>query len=406
VQRRCPSCEAVFPADVFFCGYCGTVAVEVQDPNDPDPRLGGILGQYVLVARVADGAMGRVYEGRHPATKARVAIKVLHADVAQDDVSVERFRREFETAQGFDHPHIVQVLEFGDTGDGSHFLTMEYLQGEELGDVLRRDGTLPQARMLRVLCQTALGLEHAHSFGVIHRDLKPDNVFLVRTESGDDEVRLLDFGSVKLQVEVGPKLTAFGTTLGSPYYMSPEQASGRQDVDPRSDVFALTSITYEMATGQVAFGGGQVGEILMKIMSHTPPPPSTLKPGLPQAFDDVVEVGLRKNKAQRYASATELAQAVLASFGLSGSVEQWARTSTAQLEQALAQAQPPAPKPFTPSPGRVPQPAPTAIVAEEDAEGDLVARPKPSLVAVVVGLAVAGLLMVGGMLVAAFLIFG
>ncbi|MFW6050012.1 MAG: serine/threonine-protein kinase [Myxococcota bacterium] len=400
MSRQCPSCDSRFSDDVFFCGHCGTVTVQEQDPADPDARLGTTLGQYVLVARVADGAMGRVYEARHPETKARVAVKVLHPQVAQDEVSVERFKREFETAESFDHPHIVRVLEFGETGDGSHYLTMEYLQGEELGQVLRREGAVPPERLLRIVCQTALALEHAHSFGVIHRDLKPDNVFLTESEGGDD-VRILDFGSVKLQVEMGPKLTAFGTTLGSPYYMSPEQAMGKQDVDRRTDVFALAAIVYEMATGRVPFDGDQVAQILMQIMQHDPPPPGSVDTRYPPAFDDVVAKGLRKDKSRRYGSARDLAQATIEAFGLSGSVEQWAATPVTDVAEALASATPPPPKSYGAS-----LPPPPAAGEEPPAvagEADVVARPKTSS-GLLLGTAVVGVLVVGGALVAAFLL--
>lgn len=404
VSRRCPSCETSFSGDVSFCGHCGTITVQEQHGADVDPRLGQNLGKYVVVARVADGAMGRVYEGRHPETRDRVAIKVLHPEVAQDEVSVERFRREFETAEEFDHPNIVRVLEFGETGDGSYFMTMEYLQGEELGQLLRRGGVVPTARMIRIVCQTALALGHAHSHGVIHRDLKPDNVFLVEAPEGD-LVRILDFGSVKLQVEMGPKLTAFGTTLGSPYYMSPEQAMGKLDVDRRSDVFALAAIMYEMTTGQLAFDGDQVAQILMKIMQHEPPGPSTSNDALPAAFDDVVAKGLRKDKARRYGDASDLAEAMLASFGLEGSLEQWASASVAQIEASLAEATPPAPKAYGDSlpPPSAPDPVAAPPTAEVTDEGDYIARPKaPS--GLLMGLAFVGVVVVGGALLAAYLL--
>src|SRR5205085_2236810 len=218
----------------------------------------------------ADGAMGRVYEGRHHATKARVAIKVLHPEVARDAVAVERFKREYETDKEMKHPNVVRVIDFGTTADGLNFMTMEYLEGEELGNLRRRDGKLETKRMIRMVCQAAQGLDYAHSFGFIHRDLKPDNVFLCKGEGGET-VRILDFGSVKLQMETGPKLTAFGTTLGSPYYMSPEQAKGLPDVDTRTDVFAIGAILYEMLTGKVASEAPTVAEILMKIVRHMPP---------------------------------------------------------------------------------------------------------------------------------------
>jgi len=138
---------------VFFCGEDGTITIQDQAPTDVDPRLGKQLGGYIAVARVADGAMGRVFEGRHPETKARVAIKVLHAEVLRDRIAVERFKREYESALELNHPHVVKVLEFGDTPEGSHFLTMEYLEGEELAKALGRGVVLPPARIVRVLCR-------------------------------------------------------------------------------------------------------------------------------------------------------------------------------------------------------------------------------------------------------------
>ncbi len=335
MSRACPQCRTVYPDEVFFCGEDGTITVQVQDPSDPDARLGTRLGGYIVVARVADGAMGRVYEGRHPETKERVAIKVLHADVARDTVSVERFKREYETAAEFHHPNIVAVLEFGETGDGSYFLTMEYLEGEELGELLRREGAIPRERVVRIVTQLSLALDYAHSFGVIHRDLKPDNVFLCQSPDGD-VVRVLDFGSVKLQMEMGPKLTAFGTTLGSPYYMSPEQAMGKQDVDQRTDIFAVAAILFEMCTGKIAFEGSTVAEILMKIVNGTPPMASQVRPGVPPGLDDVIQTGLRKDKAQRYESCAALAHAALMAYGIDGSVEEIATTPASALTERLS----------------------------------------------------------------------
>jgi serine/threonine protein kinase len=323
---------------VFFCGEDGAITIQEQDSKDFDGRLGAQLGGYVVVARVADGAMGRVFEGRHPDTKARVAIKVLHKEVARDRVSVERFKREYETALELNHPHIVKVLEFGATPDGSQFLTMEYLEGEEVGKVLGRGKPMAHARIVRVVSQVALALEHAHSFGFIHRDLKPDNIFLCRTPEGDS-VRILDYGSVKLQVEMGAKLTAIGTTVGSPFYMSPEQAMGRADVDQRTDVFALGAILYEMLTDKVAFDAPNIAKILLRIMHEQPVAPSTVRADSPRAMDAVIAKALSKDKAERYASAREFAQAMLAAFGLSGRVEDWAQRSIPEIEAELSSAQ-------------------------------------------------------------------
>jgi serine/threonine protein kinase len=345
VSRSCPKCNKTYPDKVAFCGYDGTITIQVQDPADFDERLGEQLGGYVVVARVADGAMGRVYEGRHPETKERVAIKVLHSDTVKDQVAIERFKREYETATEMQHPQIIKVLEFGGTPDGSYFMTMEYLEGEELRKLLDREGVQPMDRVIRVVSQVAMALDYAHSFGFIHRDLKPDNIFLCRTAEGD-VVRILDFGSVKLQVETGAKLTALGTTLGSPYYMSPEQAQGALDVDQRSDVFALSAILYEMLTGKVAFGAANVAQILVKIMTESPPPASSHNPTVPQSVDDVIDKGLRKDKERRYATTVQFADALAAAFGLGDSGAAWANRPQSEIAAALEQAVPKPPKPL------------------------------------------------------------
>ncbi len=345
MEKVCPQCGTVYGDDLVFCGQDGKLLVEQQASGDQDARIGEQLGDYLVVSRIADGAMGRVYEGRHVETRARVAVKVLHADVQKDAVAVERFKREFETAEELDHPHVVDVVDFGATADGSQYMTMEYLEGEELGELLRRESKVAPARIVRIVCQVAQALAMAHSYGVIHRDLKPDNIFLCRSDAGDD-VKILDFGSVKLQMETGPKLTAFGTTLGSPYYMSPEQAMGKQDVDHRSDVFAIAAILHEMATGQVAFHGETLPQILMKIVQQEPDPVSVLAPTFPMAYDDVVANGVRKDKNARTGSIEALAEACIRAFGLEGSVDEWADKPQAEIESALANATPPEPEAY------------------------------------------------------------
>lgn len=349
VSRKCPSCGTVYDDATFFCGNDGKITIQEQAPGDIDHRLGLEMGEYIVVARVADGAMGRVYEGRHRESKTRVAIKILHDAVAKDPVAVERFKREYETAAEFEHPNIVKVVDYGETGDGSWFMTMEYLEGEELGAAIRRDGAMSLGRIVRIVCQAADALDYAHSFGVIHRDLKPDNIFLCRGDEGDS-VRLLDFGSVKLQMETGPKLTAFGTTLGSPYYMSPEQAMGKQDIDQRSDVFALAAIVFEMLTGKIAFDGGAVAEILMKIVNGQPPAPSAVHGAVPNTLDPVIEKGLRKDKTRRFASSADLAKALFEALGLTGEVVDWGRKPLAEVETAVGAASPVAPALSVPPP--------------------------------------------------------
>jgi serine/threonine-protein kinase len=366
VSRRCPSCGTIYEDSISFCGKDGTINVHVQPADEePDRRLGRRFGDYVVVMRVADGAMGRVYEARHASTRQKVAIKILHDDVAKDRIAVERFKREYETAKEIESPYVVRVIDFGDTGDGSFYLTMEFLHGEELGTLLRREGAQPVARVVRILAQFACGLEDAHSFGVIHRDLKPDNVFLVKGEAGD-ELRILDFGSVKLQMETGPKLTAFGTTLGSPFYMSPEQAMGKADVDNRTDLLALGAITYEMLCGKIAFDGPAVAQILMKIVNDMPAPLSSQRAGLPASLDDVIERALAKDKKKRHDGTVALAADVLGAFGLiapggpvdRAAIEAWGTKTVAEIEAALATSTPRAAQAFG-----APPPAPVAHLA-------------------------------------------
>lgn len=364
MNRTCPVCGTTYPNQVAFCGKDGNITIQDQDPSDFDARLGTKLGRYIVAARVADGAMGRVFEGRDPDTKERVAIKVLHEQVARDRVAVERFKREYEAASEIKHPHVVKVLEFGETPEGSYFLTMEYLQGEELGKLVGRGTPVSTDRVLRIAAQAASALDQAHSFGFIHRDLKPDNIFLCVTPEGDS-VRILDFGSVKMQMETGAKLTAFGTTLGSPYYMSPEQAMGKQDVDQRSDVFALAAIVYEMLTAKIAFEAPNVAMILMKIMNETPPPASSINPLSPVAVDDVIDKALRKDKKGRYEGTVKLAEALLAAYGLSGSVSEWATKPELEIRSALEAATPAAPKPFGQSLPPAPAPIPTPPAAQK-----------------------------------------
>lgn len=327
-------CQTSFADDSPFCGNDGQLTIQERSSAEHDARLGTVVGDYLLVAVVADGAMGRVYEARHRQSRDKVAVKVLHPEVEKDPVSLERFRREGETLGSLSHPHIVRVLEYGRHADGCHFMVMEFLHGQELSLVLRQGGALQPARALRVLCQLGLALDHAHSFGVIHRDLKPDNVFLQRSDVGD-VVKILDFGSVKLQMEFGMKLTAFGTTLGSPYYMAPEQALGKADIDLRADVFAMASIAYELFTGKVAFEGGNIGDILMKILEKHPPSLKELGVRVPPGVDDVLSKGLSKDKAQRYAKASGLSAALAQAFGLEANSQTWADSSLTAIQQAL-----------------------------------------------------------------------
>jgi serine/threonine-protein kinase len=348
-MKSCPICHRVFPNDAGFCPADGTpLAAASQAPVAPsaeDPRIGARLcGRYEIRRVVADGGMGRVYEGIDKQTDSRIALKLLHEDVAKDDVALERFKREYEISALLPHEHIVRVLDFQrDATQRTWLLVMEFLDGEELRYVLKRERVLPPERLVRMLSQVAIGLDGAHARSFIHRDLKPDNLFLCGTRKGDI-VKVLDFGSVKDRSGSRKKLTVLGTTIGSPYYMSPEQAQGLESIDARADVFALAAVTYECVTGEVPFGGNNGPSILLAIMTKDPEPASMKasrgKYPVPPGLDEVLEVGLAKNQNIRTRSVGALADAVGHAYGLSGDHMQWAMAPQQELAGQIAEALP------------------------------------------------------------------
>jgi serine/threonine-protein kinase len=348
-MKSCPKCQRVFPNDAGFCPADGTpltaASMAPVAPSAEDAIIGARLcGRYEIRRVVADGGMGRVYEGIDKQTDSRIAVKILHQDVARDEVALERFKREYEISALLPHEHIVKVLDFQREAVGKTWLlVMEFLEGEELRYVLKREKVLPPERLVRMLSQVAIGLDDAHARGFIHRDLKPDNLFLCGTREGDI-IKLLDFGSVKDTGGNRKKLTVLGTTIGSPYYMAPEQAQGLESLNPRADVFALGAVTYECITGEVPFGGNNGPSILLSIMTKDPVPPSVKATGakypVPPAVDDVIEEALAKNPNIRTPSVGALADAVGRAYGLEGDHLQWAKTPQQELAQRIAEAKP------------------------------------------------------------------
>jgi serine/threonine-protein kinase len=345
-MKSCSQCQRVYPDDAGFCPADGNRLVNasmVPVAASDDPRIGALLcGRYEIRRVVADGGMGRVYEGIDKRNNSKIAVKVLHDDVAKDEVALERFKREYEISANLPHEHIVKVYDFQkDDASNAWLLVMEYLDGEELRPILKKTKTLPPERLIRMLSQVAVGLDGAHARNFVHRDLKPDNLFLCGTREGDN-VKILDFGSVKDTNKDAKKLTVLGTTIGSPFYMAPEQAQGSPNLDARADVFALAAITYECVTGRVPFEGNNGPSILLAILTKDPDPPSVKAAGLanppPPAMDDVMEVALAKNPNIRTRSVGELADAVGHAYGLEGGHRQWAILPQQQLAGAIATA--------------------------------------------------------------------
>lgn len=357
-MKSCTKCQRVFPNDAGYCPIDGTrlsststVPIAVSE----DARIGTRLrGRYELRRVVADGGMGRVYEGVDKQTDTRVAVKVLHDDVANDSVALERFKRESAMSSKLPHDFIVGVVDFQhDETLDAWFLVMDFLDGEELRYVLKRNRTLPPERLLRVVSQVAIALDEAHRLHFVHRDLKPDNLFLCGTRDGD-VVKILDFGSVKDRNKDAKKLTALGTTIGSPFYMAPEQAQALDTLDGRADVFALAAITYECAVGRVPFEGTNATAILLGILSKEPTPPSVRAReqgvDLPSSIDRVIARALAKDPNARTATAGAFADALGGAFSLPGDHRQWALTTQTELEHALREARS---RPALPSPAVV-----------------------------------------------------
>jgi serine/threonine protein kinase len=339
--KTCPTCHRLYEASSGFCPVDGQ-KLDDADPNHPpksadDPRVGSRLcDRYVIYRVIADGGMGRVYQALDTASSRGVAMKILHAEVAADSVQVERFRREFEVSAKLPHDYIVEVLAFEKTHDGTYALVMEYLEGEELRMVLKREKTIRPERIVRMVSQVALGLEKAHEEHQVHRDLKPDNVFLCHTPEGD-VAKILDFGSVRDNSQNAKKLTVMGTTIGSPFYMSPEQAQGLPGLDHRADVWSMAAIVYEAIAGRVPFAASSGPAILLAILSDDPPMLSdVVGPATPAALlDDVMELALAKSPDHRPATMGALADAVGTALGLEGNHREWAKLPEAVLGEQI-----------------------------------------------------------------------
>jgi serine/threonine protein kinase len=277
-----------------------------RDARPPGEVVGG---KYRLTRFLAAGGMGSVYEAQHTVVKRRVAVKFLRADLAVERASLSRFQREAQAAGALESEHIAAALDFGIAGDGSPFIVMEYLVGESLSSLLEREGRLAPGRAADLVAQACRGVETAHASGIVHRDLKPHNLFVSRREDGTDLVKILDFGVAKLEAEdQGAGTTRTGTVLGTPAYMSPEQARGDKVIDHRSDVYSLGAILYELLSGDKPHPGDSPNAILYHIATHAPVPLSGVVPDLPQGLVETIERAIAREPSDRQPSAAALAE--------------------------------------------------------------------------------------------------
>ncbi|MFT3775597.1 MAG: serine/threonine-protein kinase [Minicystis sp.] len=284
-----------------------------------------IGGRYRLVRLLGEGGMGTVWAAINEAFGREVAVKVMLREVASDPTALERFLTEARICGTIRHPGIVDVIDVGQTEDGSPFLVMELLDGEALDTILRRCGTLRPLDILPVVRDVARTLALAHERGVIHRDIKPGNIFLHRLPNGQVVAKVLDFGISKVNRKSSPSptMTQTGTVVGSPAYMSPEQAAGRVELDPRSDVYGLGVILYEVLSGRLPFQTENYNALIIDIAVREPPALNTVVSGLPKPVLELVKAAMMHDRDQRVASANALADridATLSALGVSASI--------------------------------------------------------------------------------------
>ena len=284
-----------------------------------DPLIGQTLaGKYKVEKLIKQGGMGAVYRGKHVLMDKTVAIKVLRPALAGDDAVVARFSREAKAASKISHPHAVSVTDFGEGENGVVFLVMEYLDGRTLKEVVTSEGPLKLDRAVNIVRQVAGALDAAHSQGVIHRDLKTENIMLVRHD-GDEWAKVLDFGIAKILQPHGhgeSDITHANLVVGTPQYMSPEQCSQSGALDARSDVYSLGIILYEMLAGRVPFAGESPTVIMMKQVQDPAPSVLAARPDLPEAVSGVIRKALAKQPIDRYQSAGELSSDLLKAASL------------------------------------------------------------------------------------------
>jgi serine/threonine-protein kinase len=284
-------------------------------PSAGTVQLSEVIGQtlggrYLVTRKIGQGGMGAVYEATHTLIGKRVAVKVLLEKYAQREAIVKRLKQEAQLASSVGNEHIIDITDFGTTEDGRTFVVMEFLDGESMAECLARETMLPEQRILRIASQACSALAAAHAKGVVHRDIKPENLFLLKRKE-TDFVKVVDFGISKSlrasgEEEETTRLTQTGMVLGTPLYMSPEQARGDDELDHRVDVYALGVIMYEAAAGRVPFIGNNYLSVISQVLNEEPKPLRELRPELSEEFEAVVSKAMSKDVVERYASANDM----------------------------------------------------------------------------------------------------
>jgi len=326
-------------------------------------QLGKIIGgKYELIRLIGEGGMGAVYEARHVEIRQHVALKLLHHQLARDQEIRQRFFREAMSAGEIGHENIIEMHDIGRDVTGSIYLVMELLKGESLAERIRRMGALDVQASTDIMLQVLDALRASHEKGIVHRDMKPENVFLCRLGGRDDFVKILDFGIAKVKDPVdGESLTRTGTMLGTAAYMAPEQIAGDREADHRMDIYACGIILYQMLVGRVPFDATSVHGVIYKIMNEDPPPLGDLKSGLPGGLEAAVRRAISRNRDHRFQTAADFA-ASLVPYG-SGRIV-LGRSSRLPAAAPATTLAPTRPEPVVPASAPAEPVAPAAIQAE------------------------------------------
>jgi eukaryotic-like serine/threonine-protein kinase len=310
-ERRCSVCATPYTGGERFCPLDGGAVVEAGSAGDP--LIGRTIGgRYFIRRQIARGGMGAVYEAEHVGLDKRVAVKFILDRFGDDREALHRFHREARTASRIGHANIVDITDIGEAEDGRSFLVMEYLEGSDLGQVLRETGRMEPSRAVHIVEQVLRGLAAAHAEGIIHRDMKPANVFLTERGGVSDFVKIMDFGISKVVAARGERvrLTDTGVAMGTPIYMAPEQAEARQDLDHRVDIYAVGVMLYEMLAGTPPFNAGSYVAMVQLHVSAAVPPLGERRPDLPRELVRAVHRALEKEPDRRFRDALEFAGAL------------------------------------------------------------------------------------------------
>ena len=281
-----------------------------------------IEGKYRIVRLVGEGGMGSVYEGQNVRINRRVAIKVLHAAFTGNAEVMQRFEREAQAAGRIGNDHILEVIDLGSLPDGDHYIVMEYLDGESLTARIGARGRMTARELTPLIRQVLVGLSAAHQAGIVHRDLKPDNIFILREKVGKpDFVKIIDFGISKFQPLAGDgmKMTRTGAVMGTPYYMSPEQASGSHEADQRSDLYSIGVMMFEAITGRVPFDAATFNQLMFKIVLAEVPMVESVVPEIDAAYSSIIAKAMARDVTFRFQDAPQFIEAL----------DNWAAAGTA-----------------------------------------------------------------------------